>query len=133
MSPDWQPSSPPDSSRYAMTEPTPIIDLFAGPGGLGEGFSAFRRPDGSAAFRIALSIEMEEWAYQTLTLRSFFHAFDRGTVPLEYYAHLRGEVTRAALFERFPQEAAAAAQRAWKAELGSVDPDEVDRRIRLAV
>ncbi|HVX91097.1 MAG TPA: DNA cytosine methyltransferase [Candidatus Paceibacterota bacterium] len=54
-------------------------------------------------------------------------------MPLEYYAHLRGEITRVTLFERFPQEAAAAAQRAWKAELGSVDPDEVDRRIRLAV
>lgn len=40
----------------------PIIDLFAGPGGLGEGFSAFAAPAGSASFRIALSIEMERWA-----------------------------------------------------------------------
>lgn len=46
-----------------------IIDLFAGPGGLGEGFAAYR--DGSI-FDIALSAEMESSAHSTLTLRSFF-------------------------------------------------------------
>lgn len=46
-----------------------IIDLFAGPGGLGEGFSALN--DGKT-FSIAVSAEMESSAHQTLTLRSFF-------------------------------------------------------------
>jgi len=46
-----------------------IIDLFAGPGGLGEGFATL---DEGRAFNIAVSAEMEASAHQTLTLRSFF-------------------------------------------------------------
>jgi DNA (cytosine-5)-methyltransferase 1 len=113
--------------------PIPIIDLFAGPGGLGEGFSAFVPRGRSAAFRIALSIEMEYWAHQTLSLRSFFHHFPRGEAPAEYYAHLRGEITRNELFGSFPRAAEEAGRQAWRAELGDVDPVEVDRRIRLAL
>lgn len=46
-----------------------VIDLFAGPGGLGEGFSAL---DEGKTFSIAVSAEMESSAHKTLTLRSFF-------------------------------------------------------------
>lgn len=46
-----------------------IVDLFAGPGGLGEGFSAL---DSGKTFEIAVSAEMEASAHKTLTLRSFF-------------------------------------------------------------
>jgi len=46
-----------------------IIDLFAGPGGLGEGFAAYKK---GSTFDIALSAEMESSAHKTLTLRSFF-------------------------------------------------------------
>ena len=35
------------------------VDLFAGPGGLAEGFSAFRRANGKKIFDIALSVEKE--------------------------------------------------------------------------
>jgi DNA (cytosine-5)-methyltransferase 1 len=47
----------------------PIIDLFAGPGGLGEGFSAYIDPKGKQPFKIALSIEKDPIAHQTLRLR----------------------------------------------------------------
>ena len=46
-----------------------VIDLFAGPGGLGEGFSALNE---GRTFSIAVSAEMESSAHKTLTLRSFF-------------------------------------------------------------
>lgn len=111
----------------------PIINVFAGPGGLGEGFSAFVPSGRSASFNIALSIEMEYWPHQTLLLRSFFHQFPRGEVPGEYYSHLRGEITRDELFGKFPKAAESAGKQAWRAELGAVDPAEVDRRIRLAL
>lgn len=48
----------------------PVIDLFAGPGGLGEGFS--RHTGSGVRFQLALSIEMERWAHETLRLRAFY-------------------------------------------------------------
>ena len=58
-------------SNQTMTQraPIPVIDLFAGPGGLGEGFASL---DEGRKFKITVSAEMEASAHQTLTLRSFF-------------------------------------------------------------
>lgn len=47
----------------------PIVDLFAGPGGLGEGFSSL---EGGKSFKILVSAEMDAHAHQTLKLRAFF-------------------------------------------------------------
>ena len=43
-----------------VTKPIQIVDLFSGPGGLGEGFLSCRRQDGSRAYQIAVSIEKEK-------------------------------------------------------------------------
>ena len=48
----------------------PVIDIFAGPGGLGEGFSALTI-DEESLFDVRLSIEKEEVACRTLFLRKF--------------------------------------------------------------
>ena len=61
----------------------PIIDLFAGPGGLGEGFSSYKN-SGLTPFEIALSIEKDPVAHQTLKLRSFTRQF-KSDIPEEYY------------------------------------------------
>ncbi len=50
----------------------PVIDLFAGPGGLGEGFSSLRDTSGNPIFQTIISIEKDELAHKTLRLRSFF-------------------------------------------------------------
>lgn len=63
-----------------------IIDLFAGPGGLGEGFSAAGR-ETDTRMRICLSIEKEATEVRTLRLRAFLRGFDDG-FPTEYYAAL---------------------------------------------
>jgi len=112
----------------------PIIDLFAGPGGLSEGFSACCDQEGAPRFRVALSIEKEEHAHRTLELRAFFREFERGRVPSEYYSYLRGEISRKDLFKAFPKEGRLASSLAWHAELGHQDlnPRYVDRRIRAA-
>ncbi len=68
-----------------------VIDLFAGPGGLGEGFSAFPKI-GENKFRVVLSVEMDQAAHRTLTLRSVFRQFPRGTVPDAYYDFMRGNL-----------------------------------------
>ena len=72
-----------------MTKPVPVVDLFAGPGGLAEGFSAFRRPNGAPGFRVALSIEKDEAAHRTLRLRAFLRKFETG-FPSQYYDFLNG-------------------------------------------
>jgi DNA (cytosine-5)-methyltransferase 1 len=52
-----------------MKKTIPVIDLFAGPGGLGEGFSAFNNGQN---FKILVSAEMEDSAFNTLKLRAFY-------------------------------------------------------------
>jgi len=49
--------------------PIQIVDLFAGPGGLGEGFSSF---DEGKVFEIKVSAEMDPAAQSTLRLRAFY-------------------------------------------------------------
>lgn len=118
----------------------PIVDLFAGPGGLSEGFSSVIR-NGSRVFDIRLSIEKDPEAHKTLELRSFFRQFPPGKVPDEYYELLRlksteeRELFRKKLFQTYPVEAKKASQEAWCAELGSDKfPDSlIDTRIREAL
>ena len=110
-----------------------IIDLFAGPGGLGEGFSAFTTQEKSRPFRIALSIEKDYYAHNTLQLRSFFRQFTPDKVPEDYYSYLRGNFDFSLLKERYPVEMHQAMNEAWLAELGAVDPQIVDERIIKAL
>jgi DNA (cytosine-5)-methyltransferase 1 len=44
--------------KHHLHDRIPVIDLFAGPGGLAEGFSAFRA-EGGNGFRILLSVEKD--------------------------------------------------------------------------
>lgn len=69
-----------------------VIDLFAGPGGLGEGFAALEE-DGHHPFRIGISVEKEESAQKTLWLRAFLREYRErhGKLPEEYIAFHAGE------------------------------------------
>lgn len=74
-----------------------IVDLFAGPGGLGEGFARFS-PDGrpeSRPFEIVFSAEKGPAAVKTLRLRTFFRLCEaRGEVPRAYYEYVRGNAAQ---------------------------------------
>lgn len=62
----------------SVTHPIQIVDLFAGPGGLGEGFSAHRFTSSSFdTFEIKVSAEMEASARSTLRLRAFYRLLRR--------------------------------------------------------
>lgn len=67
-----------------------IIDIFAGPGGLGEGFSSFESKNGHRPFRIGVSAEMESSAHATLRLRAFYRLLREreGSMPKQYLAYL---------------------------------------------
>lgn len=68
----------------------PIIDLFAGPGGLGEGFSSLMDEEGRPVFQIVLSVERDVQAHQTLQLRSYARKIVRqdGTLPKIYRSYM---------------------------------------------
>ncbi|WP_426664465.1 DNA cytosine methyltransferase [Rhodanobacter aciditrophus] len=74
-----------------------IIDIFAGPGGLGEGFSSYTSSIGSGhhPFELAVSAEMEKSAHATLRLRAFYRLLQRqqGHVPSEYWKFLKAAAT----------------------------------------
>ncbi len=112
------------------SEPTiPIIDLFAGPGGLGEGFTAFA-PDDGPRFQINLSVEYEPNAHATLQLRSFVRQFGgRDRWPDTYFDFLEsGDLMH--LQKQHPLEWAAATEEAIQAELGVAEHDQiVERRV----
>ncbi len=112
----------------------PVIDIFAGPGGLGEGFSAYFAGD-IPAFKIKLSIEKDEIAHKTLELRAFYRQFSSGAAPVEYYQYLRGEnnIDKSTLYSKYPKEAEAAKKEAWKATLGEEDRALVKARINEAL
>ncbi|SED69057.1 DNA (cytosine-5)-methyltransferase 1 [Pseudomonas costantinii] len=117
-------------------ESIPVIDLFAGPGGLGEGFSSIGGHEkGVRKFQLRVSIEKDAVAHATLSLRALFRAFPKGEAPEAYYQYIRGEITREELFNHpdVPAEAVEAAQEAKLAELGKISPDEVDNWIKEAL
>ena len=115
----------------------PVIDLFAGPGGLGEGFSSIYHNE-NRVFDIKLSIEKDPNAHKTLELRSFYRQFQKGAAPDEYYLVLeepnlkKREEIKQSLFKNYYNEYQKSKIETWQAELGSKDfPHElVDERIK---
>ncbi|MDO6824998.1 DNA cytosine methyltransferase [Marinobacter sp. 1_MG-2023] len=113
-----------------MTDTIKVIDLFAGPGGLGEGFSAFETPAGEHPFKIVASVEKEASAHKTLTLRAFYRQFLGREVPDKYYEYLRGKSECSAehfFAKKYPKEWGAARQETLGGPkaLGSEDHEEI--------
>ena len=111
----------------------PVIDLFAGPGGLGEGFSSVLNGK-NRVFDIKLSIEKDENAHKTLQLRSYCRQFPVNELPEKYYDVLRAtnlkdreKLTRE-LFEAYPEHAEKSGKETWHAELGA---KELSRRVKM--
>jgi DNA (cytosine-5)-methyltransferase 1 len=113
--------------------PIPVIDLFAGPGGLNEGFSHLRQ-DGQRVFKTVLSVECEETAHRTLTLRALYRNLEDAGQTENYYRYLNAEIDRGKLFRLHPQAAAAAKAEAMQATLGRAGSNEkIEARIAAAL
>jgi len=95
-----------------------VIDLFAGPGGLAEGFCAYRDDTGERRFRIALSVEKEASAHRTLQLRAFLRQFDDG-FPDEYYDWINKGGEQPDWSHLYPEQWLAARNEAQCLELGT--------------
>ena len=112
-----------------MNNTIPIIDIFAGPGGLGEGFSQLK--DDKLKFKIALSVEMNENAHKTLELRAFYRQFNKA--PKEYFDYLNGTIDREALFAAHTVQAAAAQIEAWHHQITQEGIQDVIDRAQQAL
>lgn len=106
-----------------------VIDLFAGAGGLGEGFSSYTGSRAKKPFKIALSIEKDPSAYSTLLLRSFFKQFPSDRIPQDYWTYAGNEITREKLFQLYPQQFAKALNEVRCIELGKTPHQEVHQLI----
>ncbi len=95
-----------------------IVDLFAGPGGLAEGFSGYAREDGIRPFEVAFSVEKEASAHATLRLRAFLRQFGT-SFPAEYYKALNTGSELPDFSRLYPQQWAAAENEALNLELGT--------------
>lgn len=106
--------------------PIPVIDLFAGPGGLGEGFSRAS----TLRFEIAVSIEKDAMAYETLLLRAAHRSVARSgratrslwgkwddIIASSPWAEAFNTLERSGL-DVFQEACAAARREAWNLELG---------------
>ncbi|MCB1653072.1 MAG: DNA cytosine methyltransferase [Pseudomonadales bacterium] len=74
-------------------QPIQIVDLFAGPGGLGEGFSSYNQGND---FEIIVSAEKDPIARKTLRLRAFYRLLKRhnpGALD-DYYDYCNGHSER---------------------------------------
>ncbi len=123
---------PPKSTRSKKRSGStyPVIDLFAGPGGLGEGFASLESGTKKNAFKILVSIERDKYAHDTLLLRHFFRSFQPGAVPEDYYRYLAGDLLKVELIKNYSENWRQASEAALKISLGPDSHKEVKTIIK---
>lgn len=121
------------SERPLRSAAFPVVDLFAGPGGLGEGFALSTDEMGRPAFNSVVSIERDDFSHQTLLLRHFIRQFPEGEAPDDYYAFLAGGITREELYLRHPAAYRHAAASALRISLGPESHADVKKIIQKRI
>lgn len=98
-----------------------VVDIFAGPGGLAEGFSKVVGACGLPAYKIELSVEKDSTAHATLRLRAFLRQFSN--YPEAYYQWLNTGGAEPDWAELHEREWRMASSEALRMELGGENPD----------
>ena len=113
----------------------PVIDLFAGPGGLGEGFSSVKDHLGKAIFKLGVSIEKDPYAHATLQLRAAQRHLPTPKSRTAYLDLLAGRIdyTTFCGIPAVAESISEAGDEAKLAELGKTDPKVVDGWISRAL
>lgn len=117
-----------------VRQPYPVVDVFAGPGGLGEGFASFTGENDKRRFHGIVAIERDEFSHRTLLLRHFLRCFPDNEFPDEYYHYLNGDIGLDDLYRAHKAEFAEAKSSALRISLGPDSHTQVRRIIgsRLA-
>jgi DNA (cytosine-5)-methyltransferase 1 len=112
----------------------PVIDIFAGPGGLSEGFSRHQYgTENTLGFDIKLSIENDVHALDTLRLRSFYRHAQSPKSRRAYRRYLKGEIGKDVLFKSDKYAAQRAISDVLDGELGEVPALEIHGEIDRAL
>lgn len=99
------------------------IDLFAGCGGLGEGFT-------QAGFKIISHIEMDKWACETLQTRSLYYKLKERRKLSWYFKYLLGQITKDEIFQEYPDIKKEVYLEVIKTTFGEDPFDEIVRKIK---
>ena len=101
------------------------VDLFAGCGGLSEGFI-------QAGFDVVAQVEMDRWACETLRTRHLYHELHRIRERCLYNKYLREEVSRDNILDSFPHIKDSISHSVIQATLGREGTNEVLERIEAS-
>jgi DNA (cytosine-5)-methyltransferase 1 len=107
----------------------PVIDVFAGPGGLGEGFAACLGENELPRFQNLLSIERDPHSHKTLLLRHFYRSFQPGEAPEAYYSYLEGNITTEDMYRQHKHHFDEASKSALCISLGPKTHQDVQKTI----
>lgn len=113
----------------------PVVDVFAGPGGLNEGFASLER-SGNAVFDVVASFEIESNAVDTLRMRSAMRTLTAGGARFRPYDDLLAGRTSLSALERndrYASAISAAASHVHQIELGAPRRADVGAIIRQAI
>ena len=103
------------------------IDLFAGCGGLGEGFA-------QAGFKIVSEVEMDKWACESLRTRHLYHELKKVRGGIRYYnRYLKGEIEKEQIYARYPQIPYQISQTVIEAELNDESVPDIIGKIQSSI
>ena len=101
-----------------------VIDIFAGPGGLSEGFNAYNEK-----FDIKLSIEKDPIACKTLLLRKIYRLIKTGKDKKYYVDYISKKINFDDLLKSISVSKSQYQNSVWNYELGSEDNEIVEKKI----
>jgi DNA (cytosine-5)-methyltransferase 1 len=103
-----------------------VVDLFAGCGGLSEGFT-------QSGFTVAAEIEMDKWACETLKTRHLFYELRKARKLSLYSSYIRGEISRDDILDLQPKIKETLLRRVIQATLGEDDMETVLQKIESSL
>ncbi len=108
---------------YSNKQGFSVVDLFAGCGGLSEGFE-------QKGFNVIAQVEMDGWACETLRTRHLYYALKRTGRAVLYNKYLRGEISRAEILKNYPEINKTVSARVIQATLGDGEKAEILKRLK---
>jgi DNA (cytosine-5)-methyltransferase 1 len=102
------------------------IDLFAGCGGLSEGFI-------QAGYEVIAQVEMDKWACETLSTRHLYHALRKIGKNYLYHKYLKGEISKEYLLNKFPEIRQIVSSCVIQAKFGETKFDEITKKIESSM